>query len=84
MHCFKLLFPALMAATTVATAWPDHLYAREADAYAAAYAAAYADAEADARNEFHDSLQQRSALFRVSTVYRIILSNEKNLRLQIS
>jgi hypothetical protein len=51
MHYFKLFFPVLMAATTTATAWPDHLYAREADAYAAAYADAYTDA----RNEFYSS-----------------------------
>jgi hypothetical protein len=66
MHYFKLFFPVVMAATTIATAGPDHLYAREADAYAAAYADAYANA----RNEFHGSLQQRSALSRVSTFLR--------------
>jgi hypothetical protein len=74
MHYFKLFFPAVMAATTIATTWPGHLYAREAEAYAAAHADAYADA----RNEFYGSLQQRSNIFAVSTVYRITLSDKKS------
>jgi hypothetical protein len=71
MHFFKLLVPTVLAVT--ATAWSDHLYTREADAYAAAYA----DASPDAHEDFYSPLQRRGNLFRVSAACRTIRSNGK-------